>query len=175
MTDIKASCLLVINMGSSSIKFQLFSRQPNPKRLAYGKVVDIGGKPLFTVTDALLNSGDAPIDKKSLSGKCTHEEILRFILNWIEAWSKQWPVTAVAHRIVHGGTLFKSSVIIDSRAMQQLWELAPLAPLHQPHNLKVIEIINKLKPEIPQIACFDTAFHAHHKALFTEYALPQTI
>ncbi len=84
-------------------------------------------------------------------------------------------MTAVAHRIVHGGTLFNSSVVIDSRVMQQLWELAPLAPLHQPHNLKAIEIINKLKPEISQIACFDTAFHAHHKVLFTEYALPQTI
>lgn len=175
MTDIKASCLLVINVGSSSIKFQLFSRQPNPKRLAYGKVVDIGGKPLFTVTDALLNSGDDPIDQKSLSEQCTHEEALRFILNWIDAWSEQWPVTVVAHRIVHGGKLFKSSVVIDSRVMKQLWELAPLAPLHQPHNLKAIEIINQLKPEIPQIACFDTAFHAHHEALFTEYALPQTI
>ncbi|KTC81290.1 MULTISPECIES: acetate/propionate family kinase [Legionella] len=175
MTAIKAASILVINVGSSSVKFQLFSRQLNPQLLAQGKVTDIGGRPSFIATDAMLNPENKLADKKILSDNCSHEEALRRILDWLEEWSEQWQMTAVAHRIVHGGTLFKSSVLINPHVMQKLWALAPLAPLHQPHNLKAIEFIGTLKPEVLQIACFDTAFHAHHKALFTEYALPQKI
>ncbi|KTD53897.1 acetate/propionate family kinase [Legionella quateirensis] len=175
MTAIKAASILVINVGSSSVKFQLFSRQLNPQLLVQGKVADIGGRPSFIATDTMLNPENKQADKKILSDNCSHEEALHRIWDWIEEWSEQWQVTAVAHRIVHGGTLFKSSVLINPHVMQKLWALAPLAPLHQPHNLKAIEFIGTLKPEVLQIACFDTAFHTHHKALFTEYALPQKI
>ncbi|MFO3150621.1 acetate kinase, partial [Legionella pneumophila serogroup 1] len=167
MTQVQEASILVINAGSSSVKFQLFSRQLNPQLLVQGKVSDIGNKPSFTAIGAIPNLGNTEVDKKSLSDECTHEEALRLILNWIEVLSEQWQVTAVAHRIVHGGTLFKNSVIVNPHVMQKLWALAPLAPLHQPHNLKAIEFISTLKPEALQIACFDTAFHAHHKALFT--------
>ncbi|HGO6800111.1 TPA: acetate/propionate family kinase [Legionella pneumophila] len=175
MTAIKAASILVINVGSSSVKFQLFSRQLNPQLLVQGRVADIGGRPSFITTDAILNPENKQADKKILSDNCSHEEALCRIWDWIEEWSEQWQVTSVAHRVVHGGTLFKNSVIVNPHVMQKLWALAPLAPLHQPHNLKAIELISTLKPEVLQIACFDTAFHAHHKALFTEYALPQKI
>ncbi|HBB6896848.1 TPA: acetate/propionate family kinase [Legionella pneumophila] len=175
MTQVQAASILVINVGSSSVKFQLFSRQSNPQLLVQGKVSGIGESPSFIASDSIPSLGNTEVDKKRLSDECTHEEALCLILNWIKDWSEQWQVTVVAHRIVHGGSLFKNSIVINPNVMQKLWELAPLAPLHQPHNLKAIELISALKPEVLQIACFDTAFHAHHEALFTEYALPQKI
>ncbi|MDI1352531.1 MAG: acetate/propionate family kinase, partial [bacterium] len=88
---------------------------------------------------------------------------------------QNWVINAVAHRIVHGGELFTSSVLLNEEIINKLKQLNCLAPLHQPHNLAAVEIIKKSHPQLAQIACFDTAFHADHSPFFTTYALPQTI
>ncbi|WED42395.1 acetate/propionate family kinase [Legionella cardiaca] len=170
MMSKKKDSILVINTGSSSVKFQIFSRHPSLELLSQGSISDLGNRPLFTVTD----EKKALKDKIELPRDYNHEKVLHFIFHWIEAQS-QWPVDTVAHRIVHGGTRYTSSVLITPEVMTYLRELCSLAPLHQPHNLIAIEIFSALKPELMQIACFDTAFHAHHEPLFIEYALPQTI
>lgn len=167
--------ILVINAGSSSVKFQVFSRHPDLSLLASGKVSDLGGTPLFTATNKTTSTQDKKVDKKSLPSNCTHETALGVILDWIKAQGRSWQVSVVAHRVAHGGVFFTKSVWVRQEVIEQLRRLCPLAPLHQPHNLAAIEIISKMKPDMPQIACFDTAFHANHEALFTEYALPQRI
>jgi acetate kinase len=161
-----AGAILVINAGSSSVKFSLFQDGSDLKLLSDGKVEGIGGVPSFTAT----NRKDRD-DKKSLPAASTHEAALKFILDWM---GKQ-PVAAVAHRIVHGGAVFAAPVKITSDVMGRLEKLIPLAPLHQPHNLAAVRIMDKIRPGVPQVACFDTAFHAHHDALFARYALPDSL
>ena len=156
--------ILVINAGSSSVKFSLFENQAALKLLSSGQVANIGSAPVFSAGD----------DRQTLPAGSTHEEALRFILDWIEKHKHSAVVMAV-HRVVHGGTLFHAPVRITPEILEKLRGLNSLAPLHQPHNLAAIDILKKLKPELPQIACFDTAFHAGHDPLFNIYALPQNL
>ncbi|KTD20794.1 Acetate kinase (Acetokinase) [Legionella lansingensis] len=165
--------ILVINAGSSSVKFQLFLREPALQLLAKGKVDNLGNHPVFTAMNET-----ASVQNKStvnLPVNFTHEDALQWILKWVKSQKSYWQVCAVAHRIVHGGTQFPTSVRVTPEVITHLAELCSLAPLHQPHNLAAIEMIAALMPGIPQIACFDTAFHANHGTLFTEYALPKKI
>jgi acetate kinase len=175
MTSAVTDSILVINAGSSSVKFRMFSCQPELNLLASGKVYDLGGNPSFAATDETARNQGKKVDKKTLPAVSTHENALRFILDWIDAQSQDWQVIAVAHRVVHGGVSFTKSVKITSDVVGQLQELSSLAPLHQSHNLAAIAMISKIKPGVPQIACFDTAFHSSHTDLFTNYALPQTM
>jgi acetate kinase len=158
------STILVVNAGSSSVKFSLFENDTNLKLLSSGKVAGIGGTAVFTAGEI----------KRALPAAMTHEDALRYILDWIELQKQGSPALAV-HRVVHGGTLFKNPLRVTANIMTQLRRLNSLAPLHQPHNLAAIDILQKLKPDLPQIACFDTAFHAGHDPLFNSYALPQTL
>jgi acetate kinase len=156
--------ILVINAGSSSVKFSLFENQADLKLLSSGQVANIGGAPAFSAGE----------DKKLLSAGSTHEDALRFILGWIEE-RKHGALVMAVHRVVHGGTLFREPVRITTNILEKLRGLNSLAPLHQPHNLAAIDILKKLKPDLPQMACFDTAFHAGHEPLFSLYALPQEL
>lgn len=159
--------LLIINSGSSSVKFQVFSNSSNLSLLASGTIANLGTTPYFKIFNITKQN---PL--KNLEPNCTHEQAIRLILDWISNGENNWDISAVAHRVVHGGELFTNSVRITPEIIMQLKELNSLAPLHQPHNLAAIEIINKLYPNLTQVACFDTAFHSHHSPLFTEYALP---
>lgn len=167
--------ILAINAGSSSVKFQVFSKSSELQLLAIGKVSDLGGKPLFTAMDKTTTKNQQSEDKISLPTDCTHHDALQSILDWNHQKAEIWQVNAVVHRVVHGGTLFKHSVQVTPEMIKQLKTLIPLAPLHQPHNLTAIEMIDNMKPNLPQVACFDTAFHANQHALFTTYALPQSL
>lgn len=161
--------LLIINSGSSSVKFQVFADHPDLTLLAHGKVVNLGTAPTFTVFDATQEQAPS----KKLKSDCNNKEAIHLILDWVNQHNQNWEIKAVAHRVVHGGATFKHSVLITSEIMKQLKQFNSLAPLHQPHNLAAIEIIKDMKPNLPQIACFDTAFHADHTPLFTDYAIPQ--
>lgn len=156
--------ILVINAGSSSVRFSLFEKQPGLRLVASGKAEDIGGAPSFS----------AGPTKENLPPGSTHEDALRRILQWIEA-QKHGRVAVAAHRVVHGGVKFTEPVLVTPAILEQLRALVPLAPLHQPHNLAAIDILNRLQPGLPQVACFDTAFHAGHDPLFSLYALPQNL
>ena len=160
--------ILVINAGSSSVKFSLYERQTGLRLLASGEVAAIGDAPIFTA-----EVGRTKINE-TLPATSTHEDALRMIIGWIEK-QKHGAIAVTAHRVVHGGTQFTEPVILTPPIIEQLRALTPLAPLHQPHNLAAVDILSKLKPAMPQIACFDTSFHAGHTPLFTLYALPQNL
>ncbi|QBR84817.1 acetate/propionate family kinase [Legionella israelensis] len=166
--------ILVINSGSSSIKFQLF-KQERLQLLAKGKIVNINTAPLFKAIETHSKQEKIQQTEIKLPDEYTYKEALNYILSWIEAHFNQWKIGCVAHRVVHGGHYFSNSVQISSEVLSKLKNLCSLAPLHQPHNLTAIELLEELKPDITQIACFDTAFHSGHSRLFIEYALPEAL
>jgi acetate kinase len=166
-----ATVLLIINSGSSSVKFQVFSCTDELTALAKGQIANLGTSPEFTA------SNEAHPEQKlvqTLPADCNHNQSIQKILEWIYQ-QQNWNIGAVAHRVVHGGTEFQNNVLVTPEVLHQLKKLNQLAPLHQPHNLEGIEIIQRINPDLPQIACFDTAFHAQHTPLFTTYALPQSL
>jgi acetate kinase len=167
--------ILVLNAGSSSIKFSIFSLENGKGSLTlvyHGEINGIGTQPHFFVSDA---TGKCLVDEH-LTIKATdtfsHEDALAGLLRWIESHAAGLTVIAVGHRVVHGGVLFSKPVLIDSAVISQLEKLAPLAPLHQPHNLAAIKSLVKIKPDLSQVACFDTAFHYTQPPIARAFALP---
>ena len=163
--------ILVINAGSSSVKFCLFGREKELPLLGYGKVSDLGNTPAFEAVDDKAN---AKVTNK-LNANASPEDALRTIIDWCHGHKAGWKIMAIAHRIVHGGTEFGEPVRVTSSIFHRLKQLCPLAPLHQPHNLAALGIADRLLAHVPQIACFDTAFHAQHDPLFSSYALPKEL
>jgi acetate kinase len=148
--------ILVLNCGSSSIKFALFDGAvaPLPRTPLWdGKIEGIGG------TDArLVARGSAPV-KLMLGDERPYHEALRRVRAFVERQTGGRPPAAVAHRVVHGGSKYSAPVRIDARVLTDLRNFIPLAPLHQPFALEAIEVLLSELPELPQVACFDTAFH----------------
>ena len=174
MTD----AILALNAGSSSIKFSLFDTTngiSSHSLLYQGAVDGIGGNPHFLVQDT---TGQRLVDEQ-LKTKATtqpgHKEALGVLLDWVERQETGLTLIAVGHRVVHGGTLFLAPVLVDSQVINQLESLVPLAPLHQPHNLAAIRSIATINPNIPQIACFDTAFHRTQPPIAQAFALPRDL
>ncbi len=166
MTD----AVLTINAGSSSIKFGVFETTPPQKPVAHGNVERIGSAPHFEGFD---ETGQKTADKHWEDGaELSHEALLEPILRWAESHLQGKKLVGVGHRIVHGGTLFSSPVRLDPDIIIALERLTPLAPLHQPHNLAPVNTIKTLRPDLPQIACFDTAFHHGMPELATWMPLP---
>lgn len=171
MTDI----LLVVNAGSSSLKFQVH-RLPTATSLALaygGQISGIGGpRPSFRVKTAngvtLVDDVLAPVEAADLR---TTQHTLA---NWMQREIYRTPI-AVGHRIVHGGSRFTHSVIVDDEILRELDALAPLAPLHQHNNLAPVHVIREHWPQIPQVACFDTAFHRTHAPVVDRFAIPQSL
>lgn len=162
--------ILVINNGSSSLKFQIFLANKALSLLAQGKVYDIGKSTKFSAKILLNPEQSFTDDLKNYN----HDKAIAYVLKWIEKniLSK---ITAVVHRIVHGGEEFKHTMIITDQVLDKLKHLSELAPLHQPHNLKAVEYVRKHLKNICEIACFDTAFHSEHSELFKSFALPLDI
>jgi acetate kinase len=167
--------ILALNAGSSSIKFSLFDASIGKDTfplLYQGGVDGIGSDPHFLVQDI---TGQRIVDEQ-LKAKATvlpgHREALEVLLDWIERLETEQTLIAVGHRVVHGGTLFSAPVLVDSQVINKLESLVPLAPLHQPHNLAAIRSIAAIKPDVPQVACFDTAFHRTQPPVAQTFALP---
>lgn len=149
------SAILVINCGSSSVKFALFTTGQSLSRLWSGSVDRIGlANGRFHITDA---RGATIADKSDFF--FNHEAALGQVLEAIERDASMPRLMAVGHRIVHGGPDCDCPVVVTRAVEGRLRELIPLAPLHQPHNLAGVAAIRKVRPDIPQVACFDTAFH----------------
>jgi acetate kinase len=163
--------ILTLNAGSSSVKFCLFAKDKELPLLAHGKVSDIGNKPLFSATDDEAGATTT----QALAEDTTQETAVRQILEWAHGHQNGWHIDAIAHRIVHGGAEFTAPARVTYDIIDRLKKLCPLAPLHQPHNLAALGIAGRLLPHVPQIACFDTAFHARHEPLFSLYAVPQEL
>jgi acetate kinase len=169
--------ILVLNAGSSSIKFSIFATRSEKKSLTLvyrGEIEGIGTEPRFVVRDA---TGKHLIDEHltAKAGTLDHEGTLAILLDWIESHAAGFKVFAAGHRVVHGGVLFSKPALVDYTVISQLEKLSPLAPLHQPHNLAAIKALAKIKPDLAQVACFDTAFHHTQPSLAQAFALPREL
>ena len=167
--------ILVLNAGSSSVKFALINIQNGGQEhdLARGAFDGIGQTSRWSANrlDGLANK-DITV-KNGLASN--HKEAVSHILSWIDINYGLASLTAAGHRVVHGGSNFIQPIRLDKQNVEALRKLVPLAPLHQPHNLAAIDSLNELAPTLPQIACFDTAFHATIPDVARHFALPRTI
>jgi acetate kinase len=168
-----ADAILSLNAGSSSIKFALFTLQP-AQRLGLassGLIEGIGTAPRFTAHD----SAGAVLDEKSWPDDASrdHAALLGGLIEWIDGRLGGDRLVAVGHRVVHGGRDFSAPLRLTGEVIASLERLTPLAPLHQPHSLAPIRAIGALRPGLPQIACFDTAFHRTMPDVAARFALPR--
>ncbi|WP_299180585.1 acetate/propionate family kinase [uncultured Neptuniibacter sp.] len=167
--------ILTVNGGSSSLKCALFERTDTDLILRYSfKLSNILNQPLVRVMDSdgsLLSQQEPEFDH--LPADQRHQACLNVILNWLTDEVSDNQLCAIGHRVVHGGSAFSDPQIIDDSLLAELASFIPLAPLHQPYNLKLIHACRALAPELPQVACFDTMFHASQTALERYYAIPK--
>jgi acetate kinase len=166
--------VLVINSGSSSIKYQLFDMS-NKSVLARGLLEQIG-EPQSKLTHHTRTAGGA-WDEILRTQKVTgHQEgfaLIGAVLNESGAVRDTSELFGIGHRVVHGGEKFREPTIINAEVMATIRDLIPLAPLHNPANLLGIEVALESAPEVPQVAVFDTAFHQSLPPYAFRYALPQ--
>jgi acetate kinase len=167
-----SDAILVLNAGSSSIKFSLFADERDGLALvAGGQMAAIHTAPQFVARDA---SGGKMAEKRwPAQTKLGHEAALAHIVEWLKTThGERHRLAAVGHRVVHGGGEHAAPVRVDAAMVAKLERLIPLAPLHQPHNLAPIRALLERSPELPQVACFDTAMHRSNPALAQMFALP---
>ncbi|MBS0002521.1 MAG: acetate/propionate family kinase [Thioalkalivibrio sp.] len=169
--------LLVLNSGSSSLKFALYEIDPgsggtDPSRHFRGQITGLDAKPHFLVEEA---SGDVVEDRHpSDEGEALgHEEALDFLMDWLDEALEGRSLLAAGHRVVHGGQHFVGPVRVSPDILDRMEALEPLAPLHQPHNLAPIHSLARSRPELFQFACFDTAFHHTQSRIERRLALPR--
>lgn len=176
-----SDAVLTLNAGSSSVKFALFELPANPRDVPQharmtGRIDGIGaaGRPLrLTAEDAAGNRlEDVELPVKG-SAELQHREALRRLAHWLHDCDAGLRITAVGHRVVHGGRQFSAPVLLDAQLIAALRDLVPLAPLHQPHNLAGIDAMARALPGVPQVACFDTAFHRTQPDIAQMFALPR--
>ena len=164
--------ILVVNAGSSSLKFALFRLDTAGvlNLAARGLVDGIGSRPHFKVKDAM---GQALLERElEVTDVRDVKDAIALAGLWLSAHFPGEALLAVGHRVVHGGADYAQPVRVDDAVFAALEKLTPLAPLHQPHNLAAIRALRETQPQLPQIACFDTAFHRSHSQLADLYALP---
>jgi acetate kinase len=168
-----ADVILVLNAGSSSVKFCAFDTQGETEQpLLCGQVEGLYTAPCCTATD---DAGHVSTKQWAPGVKIGHEGAIAWIGEFLREHREGHSLAAVGHRVVHGGQAFGGPALVTPAVIAELEKLIPLAPLHQPHNLKPIEIVAQLRPDIPQVACFDTAFHRTQTELAEAYALPADI
>jgi acetate kinase len=163
---------LVLNAGSSSLKFCVFERPPGESwhLEARGQVEGIGTSPRLSVKNA-IGERMANQDVKATDGR----EALDALATWLRSKYGGSRVLGVGHRVVHGGARFKGPTLVNAEVLRDLYQLVPLAPLHQPHNLAAIEAVFERLPGIPQVACFDTSFHRGQPAVAELIPLPREL
>jgi len=163
---------LVLNAGSSSLKFCVFERPPGESwhLEARGQVEGIGTSPRLSVKNAI---GESLANQNVTAND--GREALDALAGWLRSKYGGSRVLGVGHRVVHGGARFNGPTVINEDVMRELYQLVPLAPLHQPHNLAAIEAVYERLPGIPQVACFDTSFHRGQPAVAELVPLPREL
>jgi acetate kinase len=166
--------ILTVNSGSSSIKFTLFRAKGGLESMGVlcgGQIDDLGEEPRFVAKD----SAGCQVANERLEPGASHEQALDLLLRWLEQHFPGQSLMGAGHRVVHGGAMYNAPVVLDPNVIAELERLVSLAPLHQPHNLAGIKALAKLHPNLPQVACFDTAFHYTQPRVATAFALPRTL
>jgi acetate kinase len=171
MTD---NAIVVVNAGSSSVKFSMFFRRGDALDLVLrGQYEALFGKPHFVARDAAGQAlAEQSFDDRTPLG---HDGALAHLVGFLRSQAGGARLAGVGHRVVHGGLLYSEPVRVDPKVLQALEAYVPLAPLHQPHNLAAIRAVAQRAPELPQVACFDTAFHRSNPELAQMFALPHEL
>ena len=167
--------VLVLNAGSSSIKFQVFAigREDELDRRLRGQFEGIGTRPHLVARDAR--------DKVLVDEVWSASEVpdgpaaIERLDEWVQGFRGGQPPAVIGHRVVHGGPTYDRPVRVTDEVIRELRRFVPLAPLHQPNNLAPIEAIHRRRPGVMQVACFDTAFHRGHSELADRFALPEDL
>jgi acetate kinase len=165
--------ILVLNAGSSSVKFSLYETALDRSLLAgaHGQIEAIGARPHFEVADA---KGHRLADKTFAN--LDHFGAVAVIHDWLCAEiGSEANLHGLGHRIVHGGLAYTQPILIDQTVLAAIEDLVPLAPLHQPHHLAAIRTLAELAPNLRQVACFDTSFHRNQPAIAQKFALPRAL
>ena len=169
-----SDAILVINAGSSSIKFSLFLERGEALELFLGGQIEgLYSAPRFKAKDAagaVVGARQWP-DGEPLD----HDGGLAYLADYLRERLGEHRLAAVGHRVVHGGSAYAAPVRLTAEIVRQLEQFIPLAPLHQPHNLKPIRLLLDNQPQLPQVACFDTAFHRRQPEVAQAFALPPAI
>jgi acetate kinase len=167
-----ADAILVLNAGSSSLKFSVFLNEERPQPLLSGQIEELLTHPRFEVRDA---SGNIVGVKEWKTGtNLGHHGAIEFLLaQGRDGALAGHRIVAAGHRVVHGGTKFPAPVLIAPDTLAELEKLVPLAPLQQPHNLAAIRAVAQHASHLPQVACFDTSFHRTQPWVAETFALPR--
>jgi acetate kinase len=169
----KADALLIINAGSSSIKFACYTINAAGELITdvRGQIENIGNNPRGKIT----NADDCVLVDSELSGSTSPDfaDCVAFICDWLEEYSEGLAIGGIGHRVVHGGSFYTAPVVVDDVVIGKLEQFIPLAALHQPHNLEGIRSFRERMPQVPQVACFDTAFHNTQPDIARQFGLPK--
>lgn len=169
-----ADVILVLNAGSSSIKFSVYQVRPDAQELLLrGQIEGLHTAPRFVAKDpAGATIGERTWAEGTSLG---HAGAIDHMVGFLRENNKEHRLIAVGHRVVHGGLEFSEPTLVTAEVISKLEKFIPLAPLHQPHNLLPIRIVAERRPELPQVACFDTAFHRAQPEIAQAFALPASI
>mgnify|MGYP003347943108 FL=1 len=166
--------VLVINAGSSSLKFAVYAAEGTRHRMAAGQLEGIGVHPHLIIRD---EAGHSLLEWrwKDAGRLPAHDEVLSGVIHFLSDNLADLDIVGVGHRVVHGGPVYEAPVLVDDEVMTNLVRFQPLAPLHQPHNLTGIRAARAAFPGVAQVACFDTAFHRRHPWVADTYGLPHEL
>ena len=164
--------IAVINAGSSSIKFAIFNDDPAQSLIFRGQVEKIGVAPTLLVEGS---GGETLVENEWGANELDHKSATKVILQTSIALLGGEAVEGIGHRVVHGGAQFTAPTLVNDDVIASLRLLCPLAPLHQPHNIAPVEAIMAEAPLIPQVVCFDTAFHQTQPPVAQAFALPREL
>jgi acetate kinase len=163
--------LLVLNAGSSSLKFSVFLAGDPPQPVLRGQLEGLLTQPRFRARDATAVVGEKEWPAGTRLG---HQGAIEFLFAWgRDGVFGGHRIVAVGHRVVHGGVRFSAPALVDAATVTELEALVPLAPLHQPHNVAAIKAVAEMAPQVRQVACFDTAFHRTQPPVAQAFALPR--
>jgi acetate kinase len=165
---------LVLNAGSSSLKFCVFVRpsDENWKLASRGQIDGIGSSPRMSARNS---AGERLVDEQLDASIRDQRSALGVLAEWLRSKHTGARVVAVGHRVVHGGVQYTGPTVVTPQVLADLHALEPLAPLHQPHNLAAIHAVSEWLPNVPQVACFDTSFHRTQSPLAQLVPLPRNI
>jgi acetate kinase len=170
MNSMARQAIVVLNAGSSSVKFSVYATGTALQLHMRGQIEALFSAPRFVAHDA---AGTTIAEKSWPRGtKLRHEDALAQLFEFLLGRADGTQLVGVGHRVVHGGLKYTQPAIVDAAVLAELDRFVPLAPLHQPHNLAAIRAVLQRAPDVPQVACFDTAFHRTNAELAQMFALP---